>query len=117
MAAFLQDIRFARTRDALNIAYAVSGRGYPLVRTATWMSNVERDWRTGILGPWFRELSSTYTLHRYDPRGYGLSEGRGDVSLDTLVADLDAVVRHAQLERCALWGSTSAGSLTAIAYA
>src|SRR5262245_13051916 len=62
MAAFHQDIRFARTHDALNIAYAVSGRGYPLVRTATWMSNVERDWRTGILGPWFRELSGNYTL-------------------------------------------------------
>jgi pimeloyl-ACP methyl ester carboxylesterase/DNA-binding CsgD family transcriptional regulator len=117
MAAFLQDIRFARTHDALSIAYAVSGRGYPLVRAATWMSNVERDWRTGILGPWFRELSGHYTLIRYNPRGYGLSDGSGDVSLDTFVSDLDAVVGHAKLARFALWGSTSAGSVTAIAYA
>jgi pimeloyl-ACP methyl ester carboxylesterase/DNA-binding CsgD family transcriptional regulator len=117
MAAFLQDIRFARTHDALNVAYAVSGRGYPLVRTATWMSNVERDWRTGILGPWFRELSSHYTLVRYNPRGYGLSDGGGEVSLDSFVSDLDAVVTHAKLQRFALWGSTQAGSVTAIAYA
>jgi len=117
MAAFLQDIRFARTHDALNIAYAVSGRGYPLVRAATWMSNVERDWRTAVLGPLFRELSDSFTLYRYNPRGYGMSDGGGDVSLDTFVSDLDAVVGHARLTRFALWGATSAASVTAIAYA
>jgi pimeloyl-ACP methyl ester carboxylesterase/DNA-binding CsgD family transcriptional regulator len=117
MAAFAQDIRFAQTTEALNIAYAVSGRGYPLVRAATWMSNVDRDWRTAIFGPLFRDLSEHYTLYRYNPRGYGLSEGGGDVSIDTFVADLDAVAVHAKLKRFALWGSTSAGSLTAIAFA
>src|SRR5258708_7440428 len=40
---FRQDIRFARTADELRIAYAVSGQSYPLVRAATWMSNVEFD--------------------------------------------------------------------------
>ena len=117
MVAFRQEIRFAQTTDALRIAYAVSGRGYPLVRAATWMSNVDRDWRTAILGPLFRELSGHYTLYRYNPRGYGLSERGGDVSIDTFVADLDAVAMHAKLKRFALWGSTSAGSLTAIAFA
>jgi pimeloyl-ACP methyl ester carboxylesterase/DNA-binding CsgD family transcriptional regulator len=117
MVSFRQDIRFARTADALRIAYAVSGRGYPLVRAATWMSNVERDWRTSVLGPLFRELSAHYALYRYNSRGYGLSEGGGEISLDTFLADLDAVVTHAKLERFALWGATSAGSLTAIAFA
>jgi DNA-binding NarL/FixJ family response regulator len=117
MAAFVQDIRFAQTAEALNIAYAVSGRGYPLVRAATWMSNVERDWRTAVLGPMFRALSEHYTLYRYNPRGYGLSDGIGEVSLDTFVSDLDAVVTHAKLKSFALWGATQAGSVTAIAYA
>ena len=118
MVSFRQDIRFARTVDALRIAYAVSGRGYPLVRAATWISSVELDWRIAILGPMFRELSAHYTLYRYDPRGYGLSEGAGaEVSLDTMVADLEAVVAGAKLARFALWGATSAGSLTAIAFA
>ncbi len=117
MTAFSQDIRFAQTADAFNIVYGVSGRGHPLVRAATWMSNVERDWRTAVLGPLFGELSDHYTLYRYNPRGYGLSEGGGHVSLDTLVADLDAVVTHARLESFALWGATAAGSVTAIAYA
>jgi pimeloyl-ACP methyl ester carboxylesterase/DNA-binding CsgD family transcriptional regulator len=115
--AFAQDIRFAQTTGGLNIAYAVSGHGYPLVRAATWMSNVERDWRTAVLGPLFGALSEHYRLYRYNPRGYGLSDGCGDVSLETFVADLDAVVAHAKLESFALWGATSAGSVTAIAYA
>jgi DNA-binding NarL/FixJ family response regulator len=116
--SFRQDIRFARTADKLRIAYAVSGKGYPLVRAATWMSNVELDWRTSIFGPLFSELSASYTLYRYDARGYGLSEGDDtEISIDSMTADLAAVVDGAQLRRFALWGPTSAGSATAIAYA
>ncbi len=115
---FRQDIRFARTADELRIAYAVSGQGYPLVRAATWMSNVEFDWRTAILGPLFRELSAHYRLYRYNPRGYGLSEGSGaEISLDTMVTDLEAITNDAKLGRFALWGATASGSVTAIAYA
>jgi pimeloyl-ACP methyl ester carboxylesterase/DNA-binding CsgD family transcriptional regulator len=117
LGSFRQDIRFARTSEGLRIAYAVSGRGYAVVRAATWMSNVEHDWRTAVLGPLFRELSAHYTLYRYDPRGYGLSDGGREMSLETFLADLDAVVSHAKLPRFALWGATAAGSLTAIAFA
>lgn len=116
--AFRQEIRFARTRDALRIAYAVSGNGYPLVRAGTWMSNIDLDWRLACFGSLYRELARRYRLHRYNPRGYGLSEGvDGEVSLETLVADLEAVVDEARLERFALWGGALAGSVTSIAYA
>ncbi len=115
---FRQDIRFARTADELRIAYAVSGQGYPLVRAGTWTSSVEHDWRTSIHGPLFRELGAQNRLYRYDPRGYGLSEGgNAEISIDTLVADLEAVVDDAKLDRFALWGSSSSSSPTAIAYA
>ena len=118
LSSFRQDIRFAKTTDGLRIAYAESGHGYPLVQAATWMSNVEFDWRTAILGPLFRELSAHYRLYRYNPRGYGLSEGSGaEISLETLIADLEAVTTAARLDRFALWGATAAGSVAAIAYA
>ncbi|MFN0298731.1 MAG: alpha/beta fold hydrolase [Burkholderiales bacterium] len=118
MTPFRQEIRFARTGTGLRIAYAMSGQGYPLVRAGTWMSHLEHDWRTGVLGPLFRELGAHHRLYRYDPQGYGLSErDDGPVSIDTLVADLEAVVDDAGLDRFALWGSTSASSPTAIAYA
>jgi pimeloyl-ACP methyl ester carboxylesterase len=115
---FRQDIRFARTRDDFRIAYASSGQGYPLVRAGTWMSNVEFDWRMAVFAPLFRELSARYRLYRYNPRGYGLSEGDGaEITVDTLVTDLEAVVDGAGLDRFALWGGAAAGSLASIAYA
>lgn len=118
MIPFRQDIRFARTVDELRIAYAISGKGYPLVRAGTWMSNLEYDWRMQVFGPLFRELSARYRLYRYDPRGYGLSEGADtEITLETLVSDLEAVVDDAGLDRFALWGGAAAGSLASIAYA
>jgi len=88
------------------------------VRAGTWTSCLQHDWRTSIPGDLFRELGAHYRLHRYDPRGYGLSEGAdAEISLDTLVADLEAVVDDAGLDRFALWGSSSSSSPTAIAYA
>ena len=113
---FRQDIRFAPTADGWRIAYAVSGKGYPLVRAGIWMSHLDLDWRTDVLGALFTALSAQYRLYRYDPRGYGLSEGDGaDVTLDSLVADLEAMVAGAGLQRFALWGPTSASSVTATA--
>ena len=118
MTTFRQDIRFARTRDKLRIAYAISGKGYPLVRAGTWMSNVEFDWKMAVFGALFRELSARYRLYRYNPRGYGLSEGDdSDIAVETLVTDLEAVVDEAGLDRFALWGAAAAGSLASITYA
>ena len=63
------------------------------------------DWRTSIPGPLFRELGAHHKLYRYDPRSYGLSEGGdAEISLDTLVADLEAVVDGAKLDRLATVG-------------
>ena len=82
------------------------------------MSNVEYDWRMEVFGPLFRELSSRYRFCRYDPRGYGLSAGKdSEITLDTLVTDLGAVVDDAALDQFALWGGAAAGSLASIAYA
>jgi hypothetical protein len=51
MTPFRQEIRFARTRDDLRIAYAVSGRGYPLVRCTHWQTSIEHDWKTPVMSP------------------------------------------------------------------
>ncbi len=114
---FKQEIRFARTSDGVRLGYAVSGRGYPVVRSAHWMTNIESDWRSLILGSWIAGLSSRYHLYRYDQRGSGMSEGEGlPLSVDAYVHDLEAVVDAAKLERFALVGP-SGGGLAAIVYA
>ncbi len=116
MRAFTQDVRFTRSADGTRLAWAVHGQGYPLVRAAHWLTNIDLDWQTPMWRPWFDALGERYRVHRYDSRGCGLSDRDAtDASLDVLVADLEAVVDAAGLERFALLG-TSQGGAVSIAY-
>src|SRR5262249_20091128 len=100
MPAFDQDVRFTRSADGTRLAYAVHGSGFPLVRAAHWLTNIDRDWQTPMWRPWFNALGARYRFHRYDSRGCGLSDREStDSSLDKLVEDLEAVVDAAKLER------------------
>ena len=117
MRAFSQDVRFTRSADGTRLAYAVHGRGFPLVRAAHWLTNIDLDWRTPMWRPWFDAFGERYRFHRYDSRGCGLSDRDAtDASLDVLVTDLEAVVDAAKLERFALLGISQGGAVS-IAYA
>jgi pimeloyl-ACP methyl ester carboxylesterase len=117
VAAFKQEIRFTHSGDGTRLAYALAGEGYPLVRAAHWLTNIERDWQTPVWRPWFDAFGSRYRFVRYDSRGCGMSDRNAtEVSLDRLVADLEAVVDAAGLDRFALLG-TSQGGAVSIAYA
>jgi pimeloyl-ACP methyl ester carboxylesterase/DNA-binding CsgD family transcriptional regulator len=117
MPGFRQQIRFATTRDGVKIAFAASGQGQPLVRAAHWMTHLEWDWQTPVWRPWLDALSAHHHLYRYDSRGCGLSDRNLEsVTLDDLVADLEAVVDAAGLERFALLGASQGGAIS-ITYA
>lgn len=114
MPRFRQEIRFATTTDGVKIAFASSGKGYPLVRAGHWMTHLEWDWQTPVWGPWLDALSARYHLYRYDSRGCGLSDRQIDrVGLDQHVADLEAVVDAAGLEKFALLGVSLGGAISA----
>jgi DNA-binding winged helix-turn-helix (wHTH) protein/pimeloyl-ACP methyl ester carboxylesterase len=114
---FRQDIRFATTTDGVRIAYATSGEGPRLVRAAHWMTHVERDWRSAILGPMVQRMSRRFSLLRYDGRGTGLSDREvRAATLDEMVIDLETVVAAAGFNRFALLGM-SGGAAVAIRYA
>jgi pimeloyl-ACP methyl ester carboxylesterase/DNA-binding CsgD family transcriptional regulator len=117
MPAFSQDIRFTHSADGTRLAYAVHGAGFPLVRAAHWLTNIDLDWKTPVWRPWFDALGARYRFHRYDSRGCGLSDRDAtDASLDVLVADLEAVVDAAKLDQFSLLG-TSQGGAVSMAYA
>ncbi len=117
MALFKQDMRFARAADGTRLAYAVNGQGFPLVRAAHWLTNIELDWQTPIWRPWFDAFGARYRFHRYDSRGCGLSDREStDASLDTLVGDLETVVDAAGLDKFALLGISQGGAVS-MAYA
>ncbi|KQT09000.1 alpha/beta fold hydrolase [Ramlibacter sp. Leaf400] len=117
MSRFVQEIHFTPAVSGASIAYAISGRGYPLVRAGHWMTHLEWDWQMPVWGPWIHALSERFHLFRYDNRGCGLSAAEpAPVTLDRLVDDLAAVVDASGQERVALL-APSQGGAAAITYA
>ncbi|GAA2981591.1 pimeloyl-ACP methyl ester carboxylesterase/DNA-binding CsgD family transcriptional regulator [Microbacterium terrae] len=116
-ADVVQDIRFARSADGVGIAYAVHGSGPPLLIDACWLSHLQFDWESPVWRHYLVELGKIATVIRYDERGHGLSDRNvTDHSLPARVADLEAVVEDAGLDRFALLAMAQGGPV-AIEYA
>lgn len=112
-----QDIRFCTARDGVQIAYATTGRGPTIVKTANWLNHLEHDWLSPVWGHFIRELAQNHTLIRYDQRGNGLSDWEvEDISFDSWVDDLEALIDAVGLDKFALIG-ISQGCAVSIAYA
>jgi len=112
-----QDIRFCTAPDDINLAYAISGNGPPIIRVANWLTHLDLDWRGPIWSHWFREFSRDHTLIRYDQRGSGLSDRSvKEISLDAWVQDLETIIDDAGLKQFPLLGFCQGGAI-AIAYA
>ncbi|HWO12110.1 MAG TPA: alpha/beta fold hydrolase [Polyangiaceae bacterium] len=107
-----QTIRFTRSVDEVRLAYAESGTGPPLVKAANWLSHLEFDWQSPVWRHWFGFFSSAHRLIRYDARGCGLSDWDvADLTLAAQVADLEAVVESAHVDRFALVGISQGGAV------
>ncbi len=112
-----QAIRFCRASDGARIAYAVVGRGPPLVKTSNWLNHLEYDWESPVWRHVFRAFAQEHTLIRYDARGNGLSDWDAeDVSFKAMVSDLEAVADAVGVERFPLLG-ISQGCAVSVEYA
>lgn len=112
-----QQVRYFSTPDNVRIAYACTGTGPPLVKTANWLNHLELDWGSPLWGRLIHELSERHQLVRYDERGNGLSQWDvDDLGFDAFVRDLEAVVDGLGLERFPLIG-ISQGCAVSIEYA
>jgi class 3 adenylate cyclase/pimeloyl-ACP methyl ester carboxylesterase len=113
----IQEIKYCRAFDGVRLAYAISGSGPILVKSANWMNHLEYDWESPIWRHVFRRLSREHTLIRYDARGNGMSDWDVDeLSIDAWVSDLETVVDAAGVERFPLLG-ISQGAAVSVAYA
>jgi pimeloyl-ACP methyl ester carboxylesterase/DNA-binding CsgD family transcriptional regulator len=113
----VQAVRFCRSPDGTRVAFATNGKGPPLVQAPTWMTHLELDWESCVWRSWVDRLSQGHTLVRYDLRGCGLSDREvTDLSLESWVADLAAVVDAVPLDRFPLFGLCQGGAIAA-AYA
>jgi DNA-binding winged helix-turn-helix (wHTH) protein/esterase/lipase len=112
-----QEIRYCTTSEHVRLAYATTGNGPPLVKASNWLTHLDFEWGSPIWRHWYSALSLHHQLVRYDERGNGMSERDvPDVSFDTWVRDLEAVVDAAGLDRFPLLGISRGGAI-AIAYA
>jgi pimeloyl-ACP methyl ester carboxylesterase/DNA-binding CsgD family transcriptional regulator len=117
MTSATPSIRFCNASDGVGIAYATTGTGYPIVRAPNWMNHLEFDWKSPIWRPWLLEMVKNYSLTQYDARGCGLSDRDvEDLSFETNLRDLEAVVDAAGLKRFAILGMCQ-GAAFALAYA
>jgi class 3 adenylate cyclase/pimeloyl-ACP methyl ester carboxylesterase len=112
-------IRYATTADGISIAYWVMGDGPTIVHPPPAMpwSHIELEWQIPEWRHWYEHLTETYRIVRYDNRGAGLStRDVTEISLNTHVLDLDAVVAQLGLEPFSLFAFSSNASV-AIRYA
>jgi pimeloyl-ACP methyl ester carboxylesterase len=111
-----QEVHFCTAADGVRIAYAMAGRGAPLIKAANWLNHLEYDWQSPIWSHLLHALAAEYRLIRYDERGNGLSDWEvGDISFDAFVRDLESVIEAAGQQRFALLG-ISQGSAVSVAY-
>lgn len=112
-----QTIRFCTAPDGVRIAYAVAGKGPPIVKVANWLTHLEFDWESPVWRHVLEGLAEHRQLIRYDVRGTGLSDRDvSDISFEHFVTDLGAVVDTLGLERFPLLGLSQGGAV-GIAYA
>jgi pimeloyl-ACP methyl ester carboxylesterase/DNA-binding CsgD family transcriptional regulator len=105
-----QQLRFCRSADGTRIAYARHGSGPPLLIATCWLSHLQHDWQSPVWRHFLDDLGEIATVVRYDERGYGLSDWDvTDFSLEARVADLEAVIADAGLDRFALMAMAQGG--------
>lgn len=113
----LPPVKFCRSYDGTSIAHTVSGEGYPLLISGSWMTHLEQDWHSPAFGDYIRHLSQHFSVIRYDQRGNGMSQWKDvDISFDRMVDDMEVVVDAYGFENVAVLG-LSQGASVSVAYA
>ena len=107
-----QETRYCTAAAGTSIAYATIGKGPPLVRAAHWMTHLEFDWNSPIYKHVLEDLAAGQQLIRYDERGNGLSDRDvAEMTFESWVLDLEAVVDAAGVERFGLLGISQGGAV------
>ena len=110
-------IQYATAEDGVRIAFWTLGDGPPLVYMVGGPWNHIELWEAEECRDWYKRLSRSHTLVRYDLRGTGHSErGVSDYSIEAQMRDLRAVTDALGLRTFDLLAAADSGPV-AIAYA
>src|SRR5262245_31283651 len=108
-----QRIRYVRTGDGIQLAWAEAGAGPVLIKAANWLTHLEYEWESPVWRHWIRFFSEHFRFVRHDERGCGMTDlNVGNLSLERWVEDLEAVVAAADpQEPFALLGISQGGQI------
>src|SRR5215218_2478914 len=113
-----QRIRYLRTPDGIQLAWAEAGAGRALVKAANWLTHLEYDWESPVWRHWMRFFSDHFRYVRYDERGCGLTDWDvRNLHLDRWVDDLAAVIDAVGSPQPVTLLGMSQGAAICVAYA
>lgn len=109
------ETRYAKTADAVHIAYQVVGSGpVDVVAIIGWVSNIEAIWEEPRLSRFFTRMASFCRFVLFDKRGVGLSDRVPESELPTLETRMDdarAVMDAVGSERAIVFGISEGGPM------
>ena len=113
-----QRIRYVRTTDGVQLAWADAGSGPVMIKAANWLTHLEYEWESPVWRHWIRFFSDNYRFIRYDERGCGMTDRNvGDLSVERWVADVEDIVDAADLREPFTMLGISQGGAICVAYA
>lgn len=109
-----QRVRFCRSQDGTNLAWARTGQGTPVLKAPNWLNHIEYEWTSPVWGDFLSEFSGLCELVRFDQRGNGLSDWEVEtITEDKMIEDMLAVADAAGLERFGLFGISQGAAFSA----
>lgn len=113
-----QRIRYVRTGDGVQLAWAEAGTGPVMVKAANWLTHLEYEWESPVWRHWIRFFSDHFRFIRHDERGCGMTDWNvGDLSFERWVEDLEDVVAAADPRTPFALLGISQGAAICVAYA
>lgn len=118
MSQTRQRIRFLRTGDGVQLAWAEAGSGPLLVKASNWITHLEYDLESPVWRHWIRFFAGHFRFVRYDERGCGMTDWDvSDLSLPRWIDDLEQVIDAAEPQGPVDLLGISQGAAACIGYA
>jgi pimeloyl-ACP methyl ester carboxylesterase/DNA-binding CsgD family transcriptional regulator len=113
-----QRIRYLRTTDDVQLAWAEAGTGPCLIKASHWLSHLEYEWESPVWRHWIRFFADHFYFLRWDERGCGMSDWNvGELSFERWIQDLEAVIAAAAAPKPFALLGISSGAAVSVAYA
>ena len=107
------DVSYARS-GGVAVAYQVVGDGPVDLVYAPHLTNLFSLWVGGYTAPFLRRLAEDVRLIVFNPRGTGLSDRPRNVTLESRMDDVTAVLDAIGIERATLFGAAESANVCAL---